>query len=87
MANGRCRMHGGKSPGALSGEGHWNYKRGGRTQTEEQALSRGLRKARARRQDGRALAELLALLKEARRRRRLPGDLPDRIRRLVDEFE
>lgn len=28
MANGRCRMHGGKSPGAPKGKAHWNYKNG-----------------------------------------------------------
>ncbi len=28
MANGRCRMHGGKSPGAPKGERNSNYKNG-----------------------------------------------------------
>lgn len=32
MANGRCRMHGGKSPGAPKGEAHPNYKHGRRSQ-------------------------------------------------------
>jgi hypothetical protein len=32
MANGRCRMHGGKSPGAPEGERNGNYRHGGRTQ-------------------------------------------------------
>jgi hypothetical protein len=31
MANGRCRMHGGKSPGAPKGEANGNYRRGERT--------------------------------------------------------
>ena len=32
MKNGRCRMHGGKSPGAPRGERNGNYRHGGRTQ-------------------------------------------------------
>lgn len=28
MKNGRCRMHGGTSPGAPQGPLHWNYKHG-----------------------------------------------------------
>jgi hypothetical protein len=31
MKNGRCRMHGGKSPGAPMGERNGNYRHGGRT--------------------------------------------------------
>jgi hypothetical protein len=31
MANGRCRLHGGKSPGAPTGEQNGNYRHGGRT--------------------------------------------------------
>lgn len=31
MKNGRCRMHGGKSPGAPRGEWNGNYRHGGRT--------------------------------------------------------
>jgi len=31
MANGRCRMHGGKSPGAPRGERHGMYKHGRQT--------------------------------------------------------
>ena len=31
MANGRCRMHGGKSPGAPKGKGNGNYRHGGRS--------------------------------------------------------
>jgi coenzyme F420-reducing hydrogenase gamma subunit len=31
MANGRCRMHGGKSTGAPRGEQHYRYRHGGRT--------------------------------------------------------
>jgi hypothetical protein len=31
MANGRCRMHGGKSPGAPRGKAHPNYKHGERS--------------------------------------------------------
>ena len=31
MANGRCRMHGGKSPGAPRGEAHGNYRHGRQT--------------------------------------------------------
>lgn len=31
MANGRCRMHGGKNPGAPCGEAHGNYRHGLRT--------------------------------------------------------
>ena len=28
MPNGRCRLHGGMSPGAPLGDKHWNYKNG-----------------------------------------------------------
>jgi hypothetical protein len=31
MANGRCQLHGGKSPGAPTGERNGNYRHGGRT--------------------------------------------------------
>lgn len=31
MPNGRCRMHGGRSPGAPCGEAHGNFKHGLRT--------------------------------------------------------
>jgi hypothetical protein len=31
MANGRCRMHGGKSNGAPKGEANGNFRHGGRT--------------------------------------------------------
>lgn len=31
MANGRCRMHGGKSTGAPRGEKHYRYRNGSRT--------------------------------------------------------
>lgn len=32
MPNGRCRMHGGKSPGAPKGTNHGNYRHGGYSQ-------------------------------------------------------
>lgn len=32
MKNGRCRMHGGKAPGAPTGERNGNYRHGDRTQ-------------------------------------------------------
>jgi hypothetical protein len=35
MANGRCRMHGGASPGAPKGERNGNYRHGRRTQDAE----------------------------------------------------
>jgi hypothetical protein len=35
MANGRCRMHGGKSTGAPTGERIGNYRHGGRTGQSE----------------------------------------------------
>ena len=36
MPNGRCRLHGGKSPGAPSGEKHWNYRHGRRSKAAAQ---------------------------------------------------
>jgi hypothetical protein len=32
MKNGRCRMHGGKAPGAPKSKRNGNYRHGGRTQ-------------------------------------------------------
>lgn len=49
MPNGRCRMHGGKSPGAPRGRLHWNFRHGFATQ-----------EARQERRDARS--QLLALL-------------------------
>lgn len=49
MANGRCRMHGGRSPGAPRGQKHWNYRHG--LQTKE-----------ARRERREARAQILVLL-------------------------
>lgn len=49
MANGRCRMHGGKSPGAPMGRLHWNYRHGHATN-----------KARQERRDARS--QVLAVL-------------------------
>ena len=87
MANGRCRMHGGRSPGAPAGEEHWNYKHGQRAQTDEKLARRWLRNAQKRQGAGRVLAELLMVLKEAKRRGALPKDLPEHIRRLVEQLE
>lgn len=44
MANGRCRMHGGKSTGAPSGSAHPNYRHGRRTRAaiEERRESRAV---------------------------------------------
>lgn len=42
MANGRCRMHGGRSPGAPPGERHPNFKTG-RYSHEAKALSKWAR--------------------------------------------
>ena len=54
MANGRCRMHGGASPGAPRGRGNGNYKHGLR-----------MEEAVARRREGRALLRaMLRLLAE-----------------------
>jgi hypothetical protein len=54
MANGRCRMHGGASPGAPKGERNGNF-RGGHATAE----------ARAKRREGRALLRaMLRLLGE-----------------------
>jgi glucans biosynthesis protein len=36
MPNGRCRMHGGKSPGAPTGKANGNYKNGLRTKRHKQ---------------------------------------------------
>ncbi len=38
MANGRCRMHGGKAPGAPKGEANGNYRHGGRTKQTKTVL-------------------------------------------------
>jgi len=49
MANGRCRMHGGKSPGAPRGERHPNYRHGRRAielRLERRALRAALRAMR-----------------------------------------
>ena len=51
MANGRCRMHGGTSPGAPKGPGNGNYMSGLYTQeakAERQMFRRLLREAKAR---------------------------------------
>lgn len=50
MANGRCRMHGGGSPGAPSGKSHPNYRHGKRT--------------RAEREERRAVRDLLRTIRE-----------------------
>lgn len=44
MANGRCRMHGGKSTGAPTGKANGNYKHGKQTQerTAQRQAYRGL---------------------------------------------
>jgi hypothetical protein len=50
IANGRCRMHGGKSPGAPRGELHPNYRHGRRTmelRLERNALRAAIRNIRA----------------------------------------
>lgn len=54
MANGRCRMHGGKNPGAPCGKAHGNYKHGLRTQ-EAMAERQALRTA---------MAAILEIIKE-----------------------
>jgi hypothetical protein len=54
MANGRCRLHGGKSPGAPTGERNGNYIHGRRTQ-EAQTL---------RREGGALLRVLLRILRD-----------------------
>jgi len=36
MPNGRCRIHGGKSPGAPTGKGNGNYKNGKHTKRHKQ---------------------------------------------------
>lgn len=49
MANGRCKLHGGRSPGAPKGVRNGNFRHGGRTQEaqdrnrEIRELLRGLR--------------------------------------------
>lgn len=54
MANGRCRMHGGASPGAPKGDRNGNYRHGAR-----------MEEAVARRREGRALLRaMLRLLAE-----------------------
>lgn len=42
MPNGRCRMHGGKNPGAPRGKAHGNYKHGQRS-AEQIAERRNVR--------------------------------------------
>jgi len=37
MANRRCRMHGGRSPGAPRGKNHPNYRHGRRTKEADEA--------------------------------------------------
>ncbi len=37
MANGRCRMHGGNSPGAPAGKAHWNYRHGQRSKKAQES--------------------------------------------------
>ena len=41
MPNGRCRVHGGKSPGAPPGKAHWNYKDGHDTPEAREVRRRG----------------------------------------------
>jgi hypothetical protein len=55
MANGRCRMHGGRSPGAPTGKQHPGYRHGRRTK-EAYEGRRHLREART---QIRALNELI----------------------------
>jgi hypothetical protein len=55
MLNGRCRLHGGKSPGAPTGERNGNYRHGGRTK-EAIAAKREARGVR------RQILELTSLL-------------------------
>ena len=50
MPNGRCRMHGGNSPGAPRGPRHWNYRTGYWTKealAERRFVRELLREARA----------------------------------------
>jgi hypothetical protein len=50
MANGRCRMHGGKSPGAPKGEHNGNYRHGRRTgdaMADKREAAAALRQLRA----------------------------------------
>jgi hypothetical protein len=55
MENGRCRMHGGRSPGAPTGEGHPRYRHGRRTKEAYEAR----RQRREARIQIKALTELI----------------------------